>query len=423
MIMTKKILPFLFSLCGFLIITNTLAATQPKYTLIPTTPTTITVSVSNINTMQIQYRVTNQTKVTRTLTMSPIAGITQQTSSSDYCANPFMLAQGQSCLLTLSFVGTTLPGAITSGPVVCAKQETDNIPDLFLCSQPSEADLLNITLAPAEVVSLSATPTHLLLYAASLTSNTITVTNHSTDAIASNISAELAGTALANTVIQDTSNCTSVLPGDTCTLTFMPKDTLVATSTVSIRGTNTTTVPVSITITYLPQAYLSGASSGPGIYQCPINTTNETLSACTNYSSTELTGSSAALNSPAGIAINLLSPTTTINYAYIANTANSTVLQCSLNVVTGVLSSCLPTGSGTIGFSTPLDIAINPNAMFAYITNNVVSSSGSGSIVQCSIDANTGYLTGCIDSGIVLPNSGTPSGIALSTINAVTYAY
>ncbi len=126
------------------------AVAQPKFTLVPMTPTTL--SLNPTDTAVVQYRVTNQTNITRTLTIMPIAGITQITTPTLLvpnleCPNPFTLASMQSCLLTLELNGSSLPDRVTNGPVVCKTQGPgNNSPDPILCSQPSQADSLNITL-------------------------------------------------------------------------------------------------------------------------------------------------------------------------------------------------------------------------------------------------------------------------------------
>lgn len=124
------------------------AETQPKFTVEPLTPTTFVLPVNL--TATIVYRVTNVTQITRTLTMGPISGVTQITSGTGVCSNPFTLAHGQSCLLTLQVNGGQMQHTITYGPVICKTNgPTDNTPDPFLCSQPSALNSLHIVVGVA----------------------------------------------------------------------------------------------------------------------------------------------------------------------------------------------------------------------------------------------------------------------------------
>ena len=153
---TKKIiLGVVASLLSFF----ALAGAQPKFTLVPQTLTSIQIPVNGE--ANVEYLVTNHTKITRTLVMLPINGITQDTVLGK-CSNPFTLSGGSSCYLSLKLKGSQLPSRVTSGPEICkTKGSGDNTPTPFLCSQPSEANSLNVTVLKAEFLSLTATaPTH-----------------------------------------------------------------------------------------------------------------------------------------------------------------------------------------------------------------------------------------------------------------------
>ncbi|KTD53578.1 protein with a bacterial immunoglobulin-like domain protein [Legionella santicrucis] len=133
------------------------AGTQVKFNIVPTTATTK--QIPNFSHDTVQYRVTNNTKITRTLTMKPIPGVSQITAGG--CSNPFTLAMNESCLLTLSLDGSTLPERVTSGPEICkTRGPGDNTPDRFLCSQPSAANSLNIVVIHPSITlnSIAITP-------------------------------------------------------------------------------------------------------------------------------------------------------------------------------------------------------------------------------------------------------------------------
>ena len=238
------------------------AATQPTFTLTPTTPTTVQIPV-NDNAV-VQYRVTNQTKITRTLTMVPIAGITQLTGSAGECSNPFMLASKQSCLLTLQLNGSQLPGQVIQGPEVCKTQSADdNSPTPFLCSQPSQIESLSITRLGVEQAALSVSPSTRTLTACGASSN-FTVTNNSSTVTATNILANLTGTALVGNVSQNFSDCTSVLPGQSCTLIFTPECIgAVTLASFPIQGDNTQQVGSSINVVLPGEAPISVTAGSP----------------------------------------------------------------------------------------------------------------------------------------------------------------
>ena len=220
------------------------AATQPRFTIIPTTPTTVAVPLNG--TATVQYTVTNQTKITRTLTIKPLSGITQVTTGEGVCSSPFTLAPKESCLLTLSLNGINLPEHIGSGPEVCKTQNPiDNSPDPFVCSQPSQADSLNIDLRRDD---LTIKPTTLILTAGSGVEGQIVVTSNLKVRSALNVAADFTGTALAGNVIQNAADCAILAPGASCTLHFLPKLQAVGPISVPIQGTNTGPVGVSIAV-------------------------------------------------------------------------------------------------------------------------------------------------------------------------------
>ncbi|KTD53715.1 protein with a bacterial immunoglobulin-like domain protein [Legionella santicrucis] len=148
-------------ICGLCLMFSMLqvhAGAQPKFNIIPTTPTTK--QIPSIGNDTVQYRVTNNTTITRTLTMKPITGVTQVVEGG--CSSPFTLAAGASCLLTLNLDGNLLPARVIGGPEICkTKGAGNNNPDPFLCSQPSAANSLNITVVQPSLptlTSISVTP-------------------------------------------------------------------------------------------------------------------------------------------------------------------------------------------------------------------------------------------------------------------------
>lgn len=94
-----------------------------------------------------QYKIVNNTKTSRLLTMRPINGVDQLTGPG-LCSNPFLLAPQQSCILNLQLNAAVMKSN-HSGPVICKTQSANNnIPSPFLCSQPGLHDQLNVEITP-----------------------------------------------------------------------------------------------------------------------------------------------------------------------------------------------------------------------------------------------------------------------------------
>lgn len=522
----------LLGLTFFSTLTLLHAATQPAFTFIPTTPTTVTIPV-NGNAV-VQYRVTNQTKISRTLTMEPIAGVTQLTGSDGECAHSFMLASKQSCLLTLKLNGNQLPEHVTQGPVVCKNQNTDdNSSDPFLCYQPSQIDSLNISRLGVEQAALSVTPSTQTLIACGA-SRDFTVTNHSTTVTATNILANLTGTALVGNVAQNYSDCTSVgpsqsctltftpecisavtldsfpiqgdntqqvgasidvvlngeapisvtggsplnlqgtngtpvtgtltvtnnsslltathitaditgvlatagvtldathcatvLPGESCTLTFTPGSQAVSTTSVIVRGSNTSQTTAAIAVNAAPQVDIEITAGTPLALSGSTGTmtirnnsaTERAINVVPNFAGTALSGFVTQTNSTCAnvnpgdsctltytrgstvvaqtnfpiqgdnttVVIGAISMVSA-PFVYITNQFNNTISQCTVSSSTGTLSSCFTTTS--VSFHGPNDVALNNG--YAYISNL------SDGVTQCIVNPLTGVLTSCAATG------------------------
>lgn len=229
--------------------------TQPKFTIIPTTQTKWIIPVNGA--ARVAYVVTNQTKITRTLTMRPIAGIPQTTTGTGVCGSTFTLAHGQSCQLVFHLVGSQLSGHIVGGPVICKTNgHGDNSPDPFLCSQASRANSLDITSVGVENALITITPSQLILQVNSSMTGTFTFTNTSTTVTALNIGivpSSYPPTWAAAGITFTSSGCNSVAPGGTCSITFTPGPgpnvPSPSSATLLFQGSNTTQVSGTVIFT------------------------------------------------------------------------------------------------------------------------------------------------------------------------------
>lgn len=271
----KKIMT---SALSSLLLADVYAATQPKFTVVPQTPTVINLPMNGVATLD--YVVTNQTQVTRTLTMVGIKGITPNTTGTGVCANPFTLASKQSCTLKLSIAGSQIPPSIDNGPQVCSIQgRGNNNPNPFLCSQPSQADSLKITRILAERPLLSVTPTSFIFTAADET-QAFTITNNSTMVTALAISVNFTNTSLDGNMSQNSAACASVLPGVSCDLLLTSGTNAVSTTAVPIQGSNTkkrglrltSAIPQTALLSVSPDSLILQATNGTPVSQTMVVT-------------------------------------------------------------------------------------------------------------------------------------------------------
>ncbi|MBY0545522.1 MAG: DUF1566 domain-containing protein [Gammaproteobacteria bacterium] len=222
-----------------LLLSSLVQAGSPVWTFTPVPNYPPTVSVSPGETATIKYTMMNQSTKIHTLVMTPIAGITQSTSAGN-CSNPFTLTYHQTCILTLQVDGSALPGNIIGGPQVCQQGNS------LQCYQPSAADSLHITKVSSSIAGISVSPSTLALMAYSGTPGYLTITNNSTTITATNIQATLPPSW--TDVTEDAGQCTSVAPGSSCQLAFLPGTTVYCPESVLIKGSNTTQISATISV-------------------------------------------------------------------------------------------------------------------------------------------------------------------------------
>lgn len=137
---------------------------------------------------------------------------------------------------------------------------------------------------------------------------------------------------------------------------------------------------------------------------------------CTVGSDGGLSSCISPFGEPDSIALILLTGGSTL--AYVAEAGGSGILACEVNDGTGLLSACVDAGTG---FSFPYPEAIVIEAIgattFAYITDQVLNS-----VTQCTPDLVTGILDSCVDSGAGAIFT-EPGAITFDLVETTLYAY
>ena len=337
------------------------------FDIVPTTSTAMLMP-SNSSAM-IKYQVTNNTALTRTLTMKPIQGVSQVTGDAGLCSNPFILAPNQSCTLTFQVNGSQMPPRISGGPVVC-KTNGDNTPDPFLCSQPDVGNRLAVT-------QIGAIPDQ-KAYITNWNGGFISLCDVSTfDGSLSHCVNTASGVAFASPE--------AIALNPEGTLLYVAN---ISGSFVSFCSVDATTGALSLCaatggvldgadgIAINPAgtlAYVSNAGSN-SVSVCAIDSiTGQLSNSCTS------TGNN--FHTPSDLTLNALG-----TIAYVSNVVSGTVSICPVDVSNGLIN-CDRT---TIGFNGPEGITLHPSGQFAYLTNN-----GTNNISVCQVDYLSGALYSC----------------------------
>lgn len=244
-----------------------------------------------------QYRITNNTTITRRLTMVPIPGVQVMSTG---CSSVFTLAPGGSCLLNLRLVGSAMGAGVHGGPVICKTKGNTNDPDRFLCSQPLPAELLNVTIIPTHRAIISVSPT-VLKFTENSSASIIVTNSAASGRSAENIMAHIPSNSPLRVL---STTCRSTLsPGASCRITFTsPSSTM---TTVRVQGTNTNAVNVAVSVSEalisLSPTSLTFAVNDSGT----VTVTNTSSAAALNVAATIPAGSSISVvnsNCPASLA-------------------------------------------------------------------------------------------------------------------------
>ncbi|MDR3492412.1 MAG: YncE family protein [Gammaproteobacteria bacterium] len=362
----------LFITCMLLLDSSILHAAQPKFSIIPTSDSITSLLLPSNFTETVRYQVTNQTKITRTLTMMPITGVSQKTTDVGTCSSLFTLSPQQSCTLTLMVNGSLVPASgINSGPVVCATQGSS--PDPYLCSQPSSGNTL--------AVSVTTAGEH--AYVANQLDNSVSYcqVNPATGLLSQcTITATgLSGTEGIGFNPSKTYFYSANITGNTVSVCQVNKTTGALSGCTDAGGTG---FNLPDGIAFSPDGTILYVSNGGGVQSvsaCLINATTGQLSSCVN-------NTSPTFGTPADMALN-----STGTLAYVVNRTNSTTSIC--NVSGQVVNSCND-ATGSL-FNAPEGITLDPLGLHAYIAN-----AGDKKIIKCDIrQDSTGLLDNCSATG------------------------
>jgi len=357
------------------------AKAQPKFTLIPNTPTVV--HFSSLDTAFVRFVVTNETKVTRSLLMKPLpfSGINQVTGGLGVCDSVQTLGPHESCKLILWFSGSALSvGSINMPVVVCKKSMDSYSPDPFLCSQTAESNNLNITLL--DLARITVTPTEMNLVATGA-SQQFTVTNQSPTATANNIQLHLERTALAGNVTQ-TSTCDTVGPGASCTITVTPDSAAISSTTVPIRGTNTNPIPVDIAVQSSGTVEIAVTDGSPLILQTGGPSGSLTI---------RNVGNATATNIQATLPASMSS----VTQDYSACASLAVGAECDLVFAPGTVpianTSVNISGGNTTTSSANIEVDASSEAPLAIITGSPLSLKADGSTTGLMVIQNQSTTT------------------------------
>lgn len=406
------------------------ASAKPKFLITPTTATHIQVATTQIAT--VQYKVINQTNITRTLTMRPLDGISQQTSGNGVCANPFTLAPNQSCLLNLQVNPSLNSTPILERPQICKTKPGTNTPDPFLCSQAAANNQMVITRVTKSIRQrLTLNPAQLNLIAGE-SSQSITVTNHSSILTAYNVMANLNGTALNGNVIQDASNCSVLKPNETCVLTFTPATTAVSATPVPVQGSNTRAVVATIQVTNLGAPSLA-ATNSPLLLNVnssgslTINNTSSLVAAC-NVSANPLPAALVNAAVSATECAGPIAPGGSCNIEF--TSASTTTVPNTLVTIQAVDCDTLQQTASTtasVSVNGSVVLALNPSSLILPAdgtTTGTITITNNGNIPATDVQADfsgtdlNGSVTATTCTSIA-PNGGTCDMVFTPTYNTV----
>ena len=373
---------------------NSFAETQPKFTLVPQTPTSLTLFKGEEG--LVTYLVTNQTNITRTLTMTPIEDVAQVTLGADVCANPFTLQSHQSCLLKLKITGGATVNVAT--PELCKTMSaTNNSPDHLLCSRSSPENALQVSVESSRAYLTNSAANTVTMCSL----NTSTAGDFLTDcqnAGASDLSTP-AGIALSKI---DGAVYLYIINSATASITACKIDRhrgFVTSCFPPFRSSalsDIQDVAVSAGNDYL---YVNNASPTNNIVRCSLNLTGDEIGGLDSCYTPE---SDASFNSPQGIALD-----NTGTHVYVANNLGNSITRCGL-IGFGDTTECVATSLASISSTMqPSAVALNSAGNILYVADSF-----SNYLVQCAVSAVEGLLSDCQGTSSGYLNQ--PSGLGVN---------
>lgn len=243
------------------------------------TATVVSMELGQTVTMGV---VNNSATVTAINVSARLAGTALAGNVTQDASDCAIVLPGQACHFNISSGNTTVSPTSFS----IRGDNTNTIGGSIEIIQPGSAP-----------IAIAGSPLVLQATNGAAVAGTLTITNLSTDVIATNISASFGGTALAGNIIQDASACVTLVPAASCTLTFTPGSTAVAQTSFAIQGDNTSQVGASIAID-APQTTVSVSGSpltlfanGPSGALTITNTSSDTATnIVSNFTGTALDG-------------------------------------------------------------------------------------------------------------------------------------
>lgn len=410
------------------------ASSEALFSLVANTPTSVVVPANRAT--YIQYTVTNNTAITRRLTVKPLPYVVQVTDSNS-CAKYFTLAQGQSCNLTFVVKGSAIKSKFSGGPVVCKTKYNSNEPDNFLCSQPEPTMVLSLTPAPAVPVTNSK------LYVSNWDSNTISLCylkgKQLAHCLVSGLSKRFAqpealaasggvlfianigggmSSCTINSLTGELSDCKAAAAANQPI--YAPDGIAIDGSTAYISSSGPESFHQGITTCTLSGSSLTNCSftQGAATFSVPsdlalangtiyvTNFNSQTVQttycavggACASGTEGTITGTGNLLSEPEGLIFATLGG---VNYAYFTNHGNNSVVVCTVSTPT-TFSNCKVTGGYFSGFG---NLAVLTNPATAFIP------SGLKTLSSCDVNLTNGSLSNCVNINNLGFNN--PSGLLI----------
>ena len=362
---------FLVMIGGFFLL-NAYAQTQPKFIITPATANGNVANISTLGQATLSYQVRNNTDLTRQLTLGFIPGVSLISGSTNNCPNPFTLAPNASCTMTIGINGSQVKStAIHRGPIVCKTEGAgDNSPSPFLCSQPSVADALNVSIVPAFIYNGS-------------------------------FAEPIVERCFVDSATGKVSDC---IDSGAILTTAYPAIGMTLNSSRTLLYVLSYTAPARVT-------------------RCVVDKFNGLISDCQATSlSTTATGANQQ-----NIALNPNDSKIYITFAG-NNGTDKQIYMCTVNLSTGlvnndcVASATLGPRAGDGGYFRPIDITINKAGTMAYVSGDYypnVEPPASTGIVSCSISQSTGLFTTC--ANLEAPVAGGVTAITLTADQTQLY--